>query len=192
MPQKVSKYANPKAVVKGGFRRATKSELKALGYSPRSVLYTKAGVKNPKKFITRADIRAVQRPAQIAEIEATNIFSQLKRDRIKSSSRKLFRYTYSIYSDYLKPINAEQARGLIVKFFNYLQKRFNPHYKKNAVSVEVTAVDTKFYIGPVAWRDRAEILERLTRTLQEYKIDKKLTQTGLAIIQLIGHLEHGQ
>ena len=75
------KYANPKSVVKGGFRRVSKAELKALGYSSRSVLYTKQGVSAPSKFLTRADIRKVQQPLKEAELFKSFGFPQIKKER---------------------------------------------------------------------------------------------------------------
>lgn len=176
------KYAKPKSVVQSGFRRVTKSELKALGYSTKSALYTKAGVEHPTKFLTRSQIRAVQTPLKEKELFKSFHFPQVKRERIKAARRKLFRHTHTVYSDYLKPINLSQAITLTEKFFDFLQTRYNPK-PLNQIGMIYKGVGDDFSIQPRLWRDRYSLLiENLKRMLKKYK-------AKMQIIFIIGWIE---
>lgn len=178
------KYAQPKQVVKSGFRRVTKSELKALGYSTKSALYTKAGVANPTKFVTRADIRAVQGPLKEKELFKSFGFPQIKKERIKAARRKIFRHTHTIYSDYLKPITLQMAITLTEKFFNFLESRYHPTWR-NQIGIIYKGVDDDFSIQPRLWRDRQGMfIEHLKRMLKKYK-------AKMQIVFIIGWIEQG-
>lgn len=169
MPKKkvARKYAKPKSIVEGGFRRVTKSELRKLGYSERSALYTKADVKNPTKFVTRADIRKVQQPLLDAEL-ADVPFHKLKRERIRSLRKKRFKHTYTIYSDYKNFITLEQAIVLTKNFFEFLKKKHKPQ-GMNTIGLIYNGVDDDFSIQPRYWADRDFVIEELTKMVKKYK-----------------------
>lgn len=176
------KYASPKRIVKGGFRRVKKSELQALGYSPKSVLYTKAGVSKPTRFLTRADIKKVQQPARDAEIFRNYPFPQVKKERIKAARRKIIRHTHTIYSDYQKPITLTQAIELTEKFFEFLTKKYNPKWR-NQIGVIYIGNDDEFSLQPRLWRDRKElILDRLKQMMKRYK-------AKMQIVFMVGWIE---
>lgn len=176
------KYANPKTVVKGGFRRVTKSELKALGYSAKSALYTKADNRHPNKFLTRADIRKVQQPIKDTELFKAFRFPQIKKERILAARRKIVRHTHTVYSDFLKPVTLEQSIVLTQKFFDYLQKRYNPTWR-NQIGLIYKGVDDDFSIQPRLWRDRdGLIIQHLKKMLKKYK-------AKMQIIFIIGWIE---
>lgn len=176
------KYANPKGVVKGGFRRVTKQELKLLGYSTRSALYTKAGVTHPNKFLTRADIRKVQEPLKEKELFKTFRFPQVKKERIKAARRKIIRHTHTVYSDFMKPVTLEQATTLTEKFFEFLEKRYHPTWR-NQIGLIYKGVDDDFSIQPRLWRDRKGlVIDHLKKMLKKYK-------AKMQIIFIIGWIE---
>lgn len=176
------KYANPKSVVKGGFRRVSKSELKALGYSSRSVLYTKQGVTAPNKFLTRADIRKVQAPLKEKELFKSFGFPQVKKERIKAARRKIVRHTHAIYSDYMQPVTLEQSITLTEKFFDFLEKKYNPTWR-NQIGIIYRGVDDDFSIQPRLWRDRKTlVIDSLKKMLKKYK-------AKMQIIFIIGWIE---
>jgi hypothetical protein len=176
------KYANAVGVVKSGFRRVSKAELKRLGYSQKSALYTKAGVANPKKFVTRADIRHVQEPLKEKELFQAFHFPQVKKERIKAARRKIVRHTHTVYSDYLKPVSLGQAITLTEKFFEYLQKRYSPTWR-NQIGLIYKGVDDDFSLQPRLWRDRQPlILDALKKMLKKYK-------AKMQIIFIIGWIE---
>jgi hypothetical protein len=179
------KYSNVKTVVKGGFRRVTKAELKALGYSTKSALYTKGDVSHPSKFLTRADIRKVQEPVREKELFQSFHFSQIKRERIQAARRKIFRHTHAVYSDYLKPVTLQQAITLTQKFFDYLERKYHPTWR-NQIGLIYKGVDDDFSLQPRLWRDRKElIIDRLTQMLKKYK-------AKMQIVFIIGWIEQGK
>jgi len=165
--RKAAKYSKPASIVKGGFRRVSKSELKALGYSTRSALYTKADVHVPTRFLTRADIRKVQRPALDAELAELPFF-KLKRERIRMLRKKRFKHSYTIYSDYKNYISLEQAITLTENFFDFLKKKHRPT-PRNTIGVVYLGADDSFGIQPRYWRDRADVIDELKRMMRKYK-----------------------
>ncbi len=185
MPKKITKYAKPAQVVKAGFRRVSKNELQALGYSKRSVLYTKSGVQFPTKFLTRADVVKVQKPLKEKELQQKfGSFSQIKRERIKAARRKIFRHTHTVYSDYQRPITLEQAIALTENFFEFLEKKYNPTWR-NAIGLIYKGLDDDFSIMPRLWRDRKVlVIEHLKKMLKKYK-------AKMRIIFIIGWIEQG-
>lgn len=185
MPKRAAKYAKPASVVKSGFRRVSKGELKALGYSARSVLYTKSDVRHPTKFLTRADIVKVQRPLQEKELrEKFGTFSKVKRERIQAARRKIFRHTHAVYSDYQKPVTLEQAIALTENFFAFLEKKYHPVWR-NAIGLIYKGLDDDFSIQPRLWRDRQKlVIDTLKSMLKKYK-------AKMRIIFIIGWIEQG-
>lgn len=182
--KKAPKYANPKSVISDGFRRVSKAELKALGYSARSVLYTKQGVTNPTKFLTRTDIRKVQQPLKEKELFQKFKFPQIKRERIKAARRKIFRHTHTVYSDFMKPVTLEQAITLTEKFFDFLKNKYNPTWR-NQIGMIYKGVEDDFSLQPRLWRDRQDlIIDSLKRMIRKYKAKMK-------IIFIIGWIEQG-
>ena len=182
--KRAPKYANPKSVVKGGFRRVTKDELKALGYSTRSVLYTKIGVERPTKFLTRADVRKVQEPLKDAELFTLFHFPKISRERIKAARRKIYRHTYAVYSDFVRPITLQQAITLTERFFEFLEKQHNPTWR-NQIGVIYMGADDSFSLQPRLWRDRKElIIDRLREMLTRYK-------AKMSINFVMGWIEQG-
>lgn len=179
------KYGNVKNVVRQGFRRVSKSELKALGYSTKSALYTKQGVTHPSKFLTRADIRKVQEPLKEKELFESFHFSQIKRERIQATRRKLFRHTHAVYSDYLKPVTLQQAITLTEKFFEFLEKRYNPTWR-NQIGMIYKGIDDDFSLQPRLWRDRYKlIIDKLQSMLKKYK-------AKMQIVFIIGWIEQSK
>lgn len=185
MPTKQApKYSNPKAVVKGGFRRVSKNELKALGYSARSVLYTKAGVTSPNKFLTRSDIKKVQEPLRNLELSGKYKFGKIGRERIRAARRKIFRHTYTLYSDYMRPITLQMAIDLTEKFFDFLEKKHNPTWR-NQIGIIYKGVEDDFSIMPRLWRDRQKlVIDHLKKMLKKYK-------AKMQIIFVLGWIEQG-
>lgn len=180
--KRAPKYSNVKQVVGGGFRRVSKAELKALGYSTRSALYTKAGVTHPSKFLTRADIRKVQQPLKDKELFQAFRFPQVTKERIKAARRKIVRHTHTVYTDYLKPVTLEQAITLTQKFFEFLEKRYHPTWR-NQIGMIYKGVDDDFSVQPRLWRDRKNlIIDHLKKMLKKYK-------AKMQIIFIIGWIE---
>lgn len=183
--KRIQKYSNPKRVVKEGYRRATKSELKDLGYSPRSVLYTKKDVKNPTKFLTRADVSTVLKPLREKQIYSKFGFSEIKRERIRAARRKIFRHTFAVYSDYKNPLTLTQAIDKTNEFLDFLKVKFNPT-ERNQLGIIYKGDGDDFSIQPRLWRDRKSlIIETLETMLKKYKAKIK-------IIFIIGWLEQSK
>lgn len=186
------KYAQPKRIVKSGFRRVTKSELKALGYSPKSALYTKAGIEHPTKFLTRSQIKenieyvSPERNPYYAEraqiLKPRSEFAEIKKERILAARRKLFRHTHTVYSDYEKPVTLQQAITLTEKFFDFLENRYHPTWR-NQIGLIYKGVNDDFSIQPRLWRDRyGLIIDQLKNMLKKYK-------AKMQIIFIIGWIE---
>lgn len=176
------KYSDVKSVVKSGFRRVTKSELKALGYSTKSALYTKAGVTHPNRFLTRADIRKVQEPLKDKELFNVFKFPQIKKERIRAARRKIIRHTHTLYYDFLKPVTLEQSITLTEKFFTYLENKYHPTWR-NQIGIIYKGVDDDFSLQPRLWRDRQKlIIDQLKRMIRKYK-------AKMQIIFIIGWIE---
>lgn len=179
---RLPKYKNPKNAIQRGIRRVTKAELAELGYSPRSVLYTSASAKKPKKILTRSDVKKYQEPLKDLKLRELFGFSKLKRERIRSLRRKLFRHTYSVYSDYLKPISLQVAIELTEKFFEFLEQKHNPT-ELNQIGMIFKGSDDDFSIQPRLWRDRKIlIIDKLKQMMSEYK-------AKLEIIFILGWIE---
>lgn len=176
------KYAKPESIVKGGFRRVSKAELKSLGYSARSVLYTKQGVSHPTKFLTRADVRKVQQPVKDKELFNTFKFSQIKRERIKAARRKTYRHTHTVYGDYMHPVSLDEAIMLTENFFVFLRKKYNPTWR-NQIGLIYKGVEDDFSIQPRLWRDRkALVIDKLKGMVKKYK-------AKMRIIFILGWIE---
>lgn len=185
------KYAKPKAVVKSGFRRVTKSELKALGYSTKSALYTKAGVEHPTKFLTRSQIRAVQKPLrekQFVSSERLHKVSRYKREQIKGGipkGKKRFKYSYVVYAgDY---ITVERAIDYTYNFFEFLKETHHPH-KNSQIGMkyegkDASGVDDAFHLMPRLWS------QRIARIIEELKIWIKKYRKGFMINAILGYIE---
>lgn len=179
MPTKQApKYVNPKTVIKSGFRRVSKSELKALGYSEKSALYTKAGIKNPSKFVTRAQITenleyvSPANPYYQVKYERRSEFRefpQIKKERILAARRKIIRHTHTVYNNYNTPITLASAIDYTEKFFEFLERRYHPTWR-NQIGVIYIGVGDEFSIQPRLWRNRQDlVLDHLKRMLKRYK-----------------------
>lgn len=169
MSKRIERYSNPERVVRGGLRRATKKELKRLGYSTKSILFTGKDVKNPTKFLTRAEVRKVQEPIKREELAKRGI-GYIKKERIRALKRKRrYRYEYAIYSNYLKPITLSVAKQLTIEFLDFLKKEHNPTYK-TSIGVIYTGVEDSFGLQPILWQSREDlIIDDLERKIKKYK-----------------------
>lgn len=171
MAKKAPKYSDPKRVVKQGVRRVTKTELKKLGYSQRSVLYVPRNVKNPTKFLTRTDLKKYLPERQG---QPKGQFTKLSRERIRALKKKRFKHTYTIYSDYKKPINYKQAAILTEQFFQFLQQKHRP-VSTNSIGVVYIGIDDSFSRQPVLWQSKETIIERLIEYGERYKKNLRIT-----------------
>lgn len=173
MKRQAPKYFRPSEIIKAGYRRVTKSELKDLGYSPRSALYTKAGIKKPKKFVTRRDIKIVKEPERLHRIAKGTPFRLIKSERIRSLKKKRFKHLYTVYSDYKKPISLSVAIDLVTQFFDMLKAKHHP-IERNTIGIIFMGENDDFSIQPRYWRDRDDVLDELRRMLEQYKSTIKL------------------
>lgn len=198
------KYAKPKTAVQSGFRRVRKSELKALGYSEKSALYTKADVANPTKFLTRAQITK-----NLEYVSPANTYYQVKYERINTPTKfhlisrvriiggirhniKRYKYTFAIYSGEGtgKTITLDRAEQLTNEFFEFIQNKYNPT-ALTEIGVEYFGDNHGIKLMPRLWSQRkSAILDQLRdkrptsdgiRRFQKYESDN--------ITQIIGWIE---
>ena len=113
---------------------------------------------------------------------STWLLCHLSRPGCGPTRRKLFRRTFAVYSNYMKPVSLTQAIELTEKYFDFLKKKFNPTWR-NQIGMIYLGVDDDFSLQPRLWRDRETlIIDKLRTMLKKYK-------AKMQIIFIIGWIE---
>lgn len=160
--QKLPRYRNVESIIDTGYRRATKSELRRLGRSEKSVLYTSANTKRATRFFTRNDLYKTNIDRQIAESGQRD----LERVRVR-------KHEFVIYANPDKPLSISGAEKEMRKFFNFLQRRYKMKREYQFGYTYTLADGRTISVSPIIWQNRQSSFERFKDIILEYVFVKK-------------------
>jgi len=160
--QKLPRYRNHESVIDAGYRRATKSELRRLGRSEKSVLYTSANTKRATRFFTRNDLYKSNIDRQIAES------GQRVLERVR-----VHKHEFVIRSSINKPLNISEVEKEMRKFFNFLQRKYKMKREYQFGYIYTLADGRTISVSPIIWQNRHSSFERFKDIILEYVFTKK-------------------